>query len=380
VKGRVLVAGFATRHVVWSAHRAGYETYAIDHFCDQDLCWYTKDHRIFEEMDELPLMIADLCKEKKIDILVVTSGAEDLITGVSVCGSKPECAGKFLDKLEIQKYFNELNIPVPPIAPDGEYPAMIKPCRGSGGWRNQIVHSAEEEAAWEELRPEVPYIRQKPISGTPCSVSCVSNGKEARAVAINEQILRGGEGEKSYGFSGAITPFSMKNKDFHQTVPDAGASCTFSPELSADMIKTAEKAVSRSGCVGSVGVDFIINESAWAIEINPRFQATLDTVEMATGCSVFEMHVNACRGVIPDKMPVPKQYAVRKILFAERNLVARTNLKDLAPLIADIPHVGTEIEEGCAVVSVYGTGATRKDALDMLDKIIRKMHRCMSRW
>jgi len=360
VKGRVLVAGFATRHVVWSAHRAGYETYAIDHFCDQDLCWYTKDHRIFEEVDELPLMIAALCKEKKIDILVVTSGAEDLITGLSVCGSKPECAGKFLDKLEIQKYFNELNIPVPPIVPDGEYPAMIKPCRGSGGWRNRVVHLAEEEAAWEELLPEVPYVRQKPISGTPCSVSCVSNGNEARAVAINEQILRGGEGEKSYGFSGAITPFS--------------------PRLSADMIKTAEKAVSRSGCVGSVGVDFIINDSAWAIEINPRFQATLDTVEMATGCSVFDMHVNACRGVIPDKMPVPKQYAVRKILFAERNLVARTNLKDLAPLIADIPQVGTEIEEGCAVVSVYGTGATRKDALDMLDKIIRKMHRCMCRW
>ena len=37
VKGRILVAGFATRHVAQSAALAGYEVCAVDHFCDQDL-------------------------------------------------------------------------------------------------------------------------------------------------------------------------------------------------------------------------------------------------------------------------------------------------------------------------------------------------------
>ena len=39
MRGRVLVAGFATRHVAQSANRAGYEVCAVDHFCDQDLGW-----------------------------------------------------------------------------------------------------------------------------------------------------------------------------------------------------------------------------------------------------------------------------------------------------------------------------------------------------
>ncbi|MFA5255043.1 MAG: ATP-dependent carboligase, partial [Methanoregula sp.] len=53
MKGRVLVAGFATRHVAQSAARAGYEVCAVDHFCDQDLFWCTEDRLKFGELDEL---------------------------------------------------------------------------------------------------------------------------------------------------------------------------------------------------------------------------------------------------------------------------------------------------------------------------------------
>ena len=356
----MLVAGFATRHVVQSAYRAGYEVYAIDHFCDQDLCWYTKEHTTYEELDELPDLITEWHRRYKTDALVVTSGAEDIHSDVPVQGSSPECATKFLDKLSIQHHFEDLGIPIPPVAEPREYPVMIKPCRGAGGWRNQIVHSEEEEAEWHELWPEVPSIRQKIITGTPASVSCISNGREARAIAVNMQILRGGEGDRAYGFGGDQTPFDTS--------------------LGPEMVRYAEKAVAASGCVGSVGVDFVINDHAWAIEINPRFQATLDTVEMATGCHIFDLHLDACKGRIPSLMPVPKQYAIREIIFAEHDLVVRSNLKDLAPAIADIPFVGTEIEEGGALLSAYGHGPTPEAARKMLDKTISGVSRYMTRW
>ena len=48
----VLVAGYTTRHVAKSAARAGYDVYAVDHFCDQDLLWCTKDVMAFDELDE----------------------------------------------------------------------------------------------------------------------------------------------------------------------------------------------------------------------------------------------------------------------------------------------------------------------------------------
>ncbi|WP_245618804.1 hypothetical protein [Methanogenium cariaci] len=81
MKGRVLVAGFATRHVVRSAYAAGYEVCAIDHFCDQDLSWYTKEYQTFEELAEFPDLIGDLCARYTFDAIVSTSGAEDMDLG-----------------------------------------------------------------------------------------------------------------------------------------------------------------------------------------------------------------------------------------------------------------------------------------------------------
>lgn len=360
MRGRVLVAGFATRHVVQSAYRAGYEVYAVDHFCDQDLCWYTKDRATFEELDELPEAIGSIAARHPIDMLVVTSGAEDLKTPLPFMGTPPEKVARHLDKLAIQHFFEEQDIPVPPLAAEGDYPCLIKPRRGAGGWRNQMVASIEERRAWEEAWPDVPYICQQVVEGKPCSVSCIGDGRRGRAIATNEQLLRS-EGERAFGFAGSITPFA------HET---AGA-----------MVRYAERAVGFSGCIGSVGVDFIADDAhPWAIEINPRFQATVDTVEMATGCNLFSLHLEACRGAIPAGMPQPRRFAARRILFAERDLVVRDDLSSLAPGISDIPWVGSEFEEGAAVLSVYGWGKSRDAALDMLDKTITHLRRYMSRW
>ncbi|MDG6256391.1 MAG: ATP-grasp domain-containing protein [Methanomicrobiaceae archaeon] len=359
MRRKVLVAGFATRHVVQSAYRAGYDVYAVDHFCDQDLCWYTKDRATFDELDEIPAAIETIASTYPIDIFVVTSGAEDLKTPLPLYGTQPEQVARHLDKLDLQHFFEEHAIPVPGLAAAGEYPCLIKPRRGAGGWRNQILSSEDERRGWEETWPGVPSLCQQVVHGQACSVSCIGDGQRARAVATNEQMLRS-EGERAFGFAGSITPY-LHTK--------AGA-----------MVHYAEKAVSLSGCRGSVGVDFIAGETPWAIEINPRFQATVDTVEMATGCNLFSLHVDACRGAIPAAMPEPRRFAARRILFADRDLVVADDLKHLAPRISDIPWVGSEFEDGAAVVSAYGWGSTRAGALDMLDKTITHLRRYMSRW
>ncbi len=78
MKGRVLVAGFSTRHVAQSAARAGYEVCAVDHFCDQDLFWYTTDREKFSDLADLPDAIQEICRRHTFDLVIVTSGAEDL--------------------------------------------------------------------------------------------------------------------------------------------------------------------------------------------------------------------------------------------------------------------------------------------------------------
>ena len=347
MKGRVLVAGFATRHVAQSAHRAGYTVYAVDHFCDQDLAWCTEDRLPFDELADLPEKIAELAARHPVDALVVASGAEAIGTTIPLCGTPPAKVERFLDKLEIQQFFEGLDVPVPPLAGDGRYPVMVKPRRGAGGWRNAVARTEEELRRWEEAWPDVPYVAQRLVDGIPSSVSCVADGRRARAIAVNRQILRG-EGECAHGFAGSITPFSHP--------------------LAGEMIACAERIAAASGCVGSVGIDFMAGEKPWAIEINPRFQATLDTVEMATGENVFAMHVDACRGVLPAARPAARRVGVRRILFAERDMRLDADLSALAPHVADIPWPGTEFEEGHAVVSVFGCAETEAAALLDLER------------
>jgi hypothetical protein len=119
------------------------------------------------------------------------------------------------------------------------------------------------------------------------------------------------------------------------------------------------------------------NDSLHAIEVNPRFQGTVDTVEMATGCSVFSLHVDACREKLPESLPVPAQVVARNILFADRDMTVTADLSRFREFVSDIPWPETAFEEGQAIVSVSGWGRTRDDALLLLDKHITTVRQYM---
>ena len=360
MKGSVLVAGFATRHVARSAAAAGYRVTAVDHFCDQDLSWYTDEQVRFDDLDDLSDAVEGICQRRQFDFMVVTSGAETLDCPVPLMGTPAAKIRPFLDKGMMQEFFEGLGMPVPPRAEPGTYPVFLKPLSGAGGWRNAVVASVEEERAWEEEYPEAPYLAQEIVDGVPASVSCISDGSRGVAIAVNRQVLRGGEAA-TFGFSGSLTPFD-------------------SP-ATAEMIRVAEQVVGASGCVGSVGVDFMVGEELHLIEINPRFQGTVDTVEAATGCNLFDLHVAGCEGHLPvPPSRVPERYATRSILFAEEELTVRGDLSGLAPIVADIPWPGTVIEEGGAIVSVYGQGQHEAQALASLENNIITVRSYMSQW
>ena len=357
MKGRVLVAGFATRHVAQSASRAGYEVCAVDHFCDQDLSWYTKDREKFEGLKDLPGAIGRICRRHRFDFFVPTSGAETLSLPVPLLGTPAERIARFLDKLDTQHFFESLGVPVPRLMPDGEYPAMVKPRTGAGGWRNAVIGSDAEMAAWRTLYEDVPHIRQEVIGGTPSSVCCIADGSHAMAITPNEQILRG-KGESAFGFSGSVTPFVHPH--------------------GREMIAIAERIAAASGCRGTIGIDFVMGSSGpVAIEVNPRFQGTVDTVEMASGCNLFDLHADACSGHLPARRPESREIATRSILFADQDMTLKADLGVLKEFVADIPWPGTFFEKEQAIVSVYGRGPTRDAALALLDKHISTVRQYM---
>jgi predicted ATP-grasp superfamily ATP-dependent carboligase len=144
------------------------------------------------------------------------------------------------------------------------------------------------------------------------------------------------------------------------------------------MTAIAERIAAASGCCGTVGIDFMVsNDRAVAIEVNPRFQGTVDTVEMACRCNLFDLHARACVGDLPARRPEFREVAVRSILFADRDMTVETDLGALKEFVADIPWPGTFFEKDQAIVSVYGRGQTRNAAVDLLDKHISTVRQYM---
>ena len=143
-----------------------------------------------------------------------------------------------------------------------------------------MVGSDAGLAAWTDLFPDQPFLLQEVVAGVPASVSCIADGRRAVAVATNRQLLRGG-GEMGYGFAGSVTPCDHP--------------------LAGEMAAIAEEIAGASGCVGTVGVDFVLPDEGGpvAIELNPRFQGTLETVEAATGENLVRLHLDACDGRLP---------------------------------------------------------------------------------
>ena len=345
----VLVVGYTTRHVAASAYAAGFTVYAVDHFCDADLIEVTEDRMAFDELEELPFCFEEMFSKYHPDYVVTTSGAE-LLEFPNRLGTSPSVATRFMDKSATQDFFESLGVPVPKRLGAHQYPAMAKTLGGAGGWRNAIVHSDAELEEWKEFVEGDPFMLQEYIEGMPASCCCLVADGKAVVLTTNQQILRGGE-FCPYAFSGSVTP------------------C---PHPMAERMKELGKKIAEaSGCVGCIGIDFVLTDTeAYAIEVNPRFQGTLETVETALGENLFTLHKNACEGVLPKELKTPEQYAVRKILTAPEDFTLKADLLPLSDFLTDIPFPGTFFEKGEVLCSVIGYGRTVEEASAVLDKNI----------
>jgi predicted ATP-grasp superfamily ATP-dependent carboligase len=115
--------------------------------------------------------------------------------------------------------------------------------------------------------------------------------------------------------------------------------------------------------VGVNGVDFVARDGVpAAIEVNPRWSASMELVERAYGLPVFGVHAAACAsGALP-------AFALRRarrgagasgkaVVFARRDVTigdTRGWIGD--PTVRDVPHPGEGIRAGRPVCTVFAQG------------------------
>ncbi len=352
---KVLVISNSSRSVVCSARRAGYEAYALDNFSDIDLLKCAERTEMLENMTEKMIYeFASSC-----DSVIIGPGFEKL-RFKNMFNNKPDIMEKTNDKLKISEKFKSMGIPHPRTsmlkeALGLEFPLMIKPRFGSGGMKNTLIRNEEELDLFSQENNPEEFIAQEFVEGIPCSASLISTGEDSEIVALNEQLI----GipwltRLPFAYCGNITPFQTKLDD--------------------KMINYAKQIAREFKLLGSNGIDFILNgKDLSVIEINPRFQGSLDTVEISTGINIFDSHVRSFAGELPEPGR-PMRFAAKAIVYAKKNIVISrdmsyrlTRCMDKGKA-ADIPQPGRLVRADEPITTMLGTGKTRRTALEEVRK------------
>ncbi len=355
---KILVIGNSTRSIACSAKRAGHTIHSLDNFCDVDLRYCA----------ESALLIGN-ASAKKIYELARTFGE---INGVILCpgfeklefknvlGNSPDVAQKVNDKLNLAKRLHSLGIPHPETEPLSRasglrFPLMIKPRCGSGGRMNSIVRDEDELAAIQLRCKTNEFIAQEFVEGIPCSASLIGTGDDASVIALNEQLIGiPGMTRLPFAYCGNITPFVTDRK--------------------SEMIEYSRQISLEFDLMGSNGVDIIQTENGVVIiEVNPRFQGSLDTIELSCGMNIFEAHVRSFSGELP-KPRKHQHFAVKNILYACKSTVVNERLYERLitcmkmERAVDIPEKGSIVRDDEPLTTLLETGRTREIALEKVER------------
>jgi predicted ATP-grasp superfamily ATP-dependent carboligase len=230
---------------------------------------------------------------------------------------------------------------------DRSVPWLRKPLRGGGGTRVR---------AWRGGRLPAGVVVQERIEGVACSAAAVGDGVDAVVLGITEQLV----GQRAFGvrghrWCGNVVPPRLPARERDALLGEAQAICSC---LAAAFALR-----------GLFGVDLIWDgERAWTLEVNPRPTASLEAIEEAHGMVVFDAHLRACAGELPQVELERRGAAGKAVLFATEDVVIGDSERWLERGVRDVPHPGERIAAGRPICTVVSTAATPQDALAGLEE------------
>jgi predicted ATP-grasp superfamily ATP-dependent carboligase len=380
----ILVIGMDVVSLATSATKAGYKVYTVDYFGDQDLkrvcheslsivkqtlgvtCGQLSTNFNPEALLQLTM---GLLKKNTIDVTLLSTGLDDspdvlfeLNDMIPILGNCPHVIKRIRDKMKFFQELERLEIPHPETAiaenfeearkkaKDIGYPVLVKPSKGFGGVGIRKAQGPKElkQAFQHASLIDEKVLIQEYISGTPASVSLISSNNETITLTLNEQLLGVNElgQEEPFGYCGNVVPLVTTRSVMNR--------CK----------NTTERITSHFGLIGSNGIDFVISKEGipYVVEVNPRFQATLECVERVLGINMVEAHMKAClQGILPIIVKKTAVFCTRLILFAPQ----RSIIPDLSVFeeVRDIPIPEVIIEKGEPVCSIVREGADRNSSL-----------------
>ena len=382
-----------------SAKRAGYSVFAVDFYGDQDLKKNVNANLSLminsNENDlkglhkhssgELIKLVKILLENYDIDVSLVSSGFDDSFDDLSaiddlvpILGNTPETFLRVRDRNNFFSVLQDLEIPHPKtkimknindvkdIHENVGFPFLIKPLDGFSDIGIKKISTLYELNNWLNSNEDSlsKFLIQEYLPGIPVSVSVMAIDGGSISLTINEQLIgmRDVGQHEPFGYCGNIVPFTATRKILEKCED------------------TAEKVVTHFGLMGSNGVDLVISNGVpHVIEINPRFQGTLECTEKALGINLVETHVKACtENILPNHEGFKKSNLkhMRLILFAHKRAV----VPDLIMLkeCRDIPHPRTRVKIGEPLCSIMIEDSDRNNLLNKGKQLAQNIYESLS--
>jgi predicted ATP-grasp superfamily ATP-dependent carboligase len=359
---QVLIAGVSTRAAAESAARAGFRVTAIDAFADLDQHPSVTARAVPGRFSASAA--ARAARSIECDAVSYLSSFENhpraiatLSQGRELWGNPPEVIGRVRDPLALAQALRRRGLITPDVyrepRPGNENAEnrnrepgwLLKPLASGGGRRVRRWRPGSR-------MPRGAYL-QEYVAGDPGSVVFVSAAGRCVPLGVSRQLV----GDPAFGATGYQYCGSI-------LVPG---------RVNRDALELSRAVAEEFNVVGVNGIDFIEHEGrACAIEVNPRWSASMELVELAHGLSVFGAHAAACaRGELPDfdlSVAAERSGAIGKaVVFARRDVVIgdtrrwRFDVPGLPALpglpgLRDIPHPGERIAAGRPVCTIFASG------------------------
>jgi uncharacterized protein len=366
------IVGASARAAAFSALRAGYEVVAADMFADADLQRATSAARI----DDYPAGLSHWLERTPCDGWLYTGALEnypDLVARMAtlrpLLGNDDAALNRVRDPLELQRVttvagqsFPETRTSAEGLPLDGSW--LCKTYRGASG---SGVWALDGEASLQRAGRER-AVFQKCIAGDHVAAVFACGSREAKLLGVTQQLV-GEIGAQPWQYAGSIGPIA------------------FSPEIRAQLTAIGEMLVREFGLRGLAGVDLVIaDDRAWIVEVNPRYTASMEVLERATGVSAIAAHVAACTSVQAAEggtlaeaaAPPSKSLPVhgKLILFAPHDACVSTKFHDWTMVrsgldggkFADVPHVDEAIPAGRPVLTMFAAAEAADDCRAALSR------------
>jgi len=375
---RLLILGASVRAAAFSACRARWRPVCGDLFADHDL------HAAADvvPVEDYPAGLLDVANSVPPSRWIYTGALENhpkLVGRISqrhhLLGNPPAVLAKVRDPFRVHTVLRSAGLAALAVRRCDEPPErngnwLFKPCRGSGG-RGIVVWDDETEPPRRE-----PYFFQERVNGTPVSAVFVAGRLSCRLAGITRQLV----GEKElhalpFGYCGSVGPLVLP------------------AELTRQIERTGVVLATEFDLRGLFGVDFVIRRDvAFPVEVNPRYTASVEVLEYASGRSLLQAHDRACRSFDEPGAAAEREAELaevfrteqrsgerpiigKAVLFAARKLVVSLPAPDVTaalsarpspPRMADVPQDGTVVRPGQPVCTVYFSAKTVVQCLNGL--------------